>query len=128
VERAYYPTTGNGTSGACRRQLRETLSEQDDEKAELACRAVFKWGGVAKSDGDPSRVWVRQQADQGQLVARINAAVQILNGPEDPSALFDGTILLMNSAMKKVYAFSDQTECLPIYDGRVGAAMAFIAV
>src|SRR4029078_7138711 len=89
---------------------------------------IFKWGGIAKSDGDRSRVWVRQRAEQKLLIAGIKSAVQALSGPDDPAALFNGTRFLMNSAMTKVYAFADQTNCLPIYDGRVGAAMAWFAV
>jgi hypothetical protein len=116
-------TQGNGTSRECRNAMIDALRSSDEAMAKAACRTIFKWGGVGKSENDPSRIWVEQSAKEGRLIPTIRDAIDLLNGSDNPADSFDGKKLLMNSAMTKIYAFADPDQLVPIYDGRVGAAL-----
>lgn len=92
------------------------------------CLEIFKWGNVAKKEDDPSRIWVEDEALSGTLIASLRHATQLLQPSSTTSlAIFDGTRMLMNSAMTKIYAAVDASQTVVIYDGRVGAALGLLA-
>jgi hypothetical protein len=108
-------------------RLRHALVVHDQAAVRLACLGIFHWGGVARSSGDKSRVWVEDQYQQKTLCQSILHAVQLLQpGSAHGLTAFDGQRLLMNAAMTKIYAAADPDNII-IYDGRVGAALGLLA-
>ncbi|MBH3424860.1 hypothetical protein [Pseudomonas gessardii] len=108
-------------------RLRAALAANDCVAARTACLEIFKWGGVAKKPDDASLQWVEAQAVEQTLCRSILRAVELLLPTSDKSlTAFDGTNLLMNSAMTKVYAAA-APDGIIIYDGRVGAALGLLA-
>lgn len=121
-------STSCGTFGDIAARLRLALAHEDNASAMKACLDIFEWGGVALKPSDRSRVWVRTQSQDGSLVQRIKEAVTLLQpDSEQPLLRFDGKVLLMNSAMTKVYTAADETGNVVIYDVRVGAALGLLA-
>lgn len=107
-------------------KLRQALDDNDNALALALCKDIFRWGGVARKASDPSLRWVSAQAEAGTLCEAILRAVALLQ-PRCSLTLhaFDGTTLLMNSAMTKVYAAADPANII-MYDGRVGAALGLL--
>lgn len=100
------------------------ISMGDEMACLLSCKKIFKWGGVARKSNDRSNQWVDNKASVGQLCSSIKRAVYLLSpGCLESLDEFDGTRLLMNSALTKVYAAADSENGTVIYDGRVGAAL-----
>jgi len=108
-------------------KLRFALKDTNNTACAETCLEIFKWGGVARKQGDRSRCWVQKHLDTGELCTKIDEAVAQLR-PDSNQSLdsFDGTSLLMNSALTKVYAAADSQKSIVIYDGRVGAALGLI--
>jgi hypothetical protein len=106
-------------------KLRSALERNEPEKVADACLGIFQWGGVARAKNDPSRQWVLQQKEY--LPEKIKRAVALLKDPSGELSEFNGSTLLMNSAMTKVYSAADRDHTLAIYDGRVGAALGLLA-
>lgn len=107
--------------------LRAALAAGDEARARHFCLAIFAWGGVAKKPDDGSRLWVERQFASATLCRQTLAAVALLQpASADSLARFDGSDLLMNAAMTKVYAAASP-DSLIIYDGRVGAALGLLA-
>lgn len=108
-------------------KLRSALASNDNIAARNACRAIFEWGGVARKADDASLLWVNAQCEKGALCSFIQEAVALLR-PHCSQSLhdFDGKMLLMNSAMTKIYAAAAPDDII-IYDGRVGAALGLLA-
>jgi hypothetical protein len=108
-------------------RLRAALAANDCVAARTACLEIFKWGGVANKPDDASLQWVEAQAVEQTLCRSILRAVELLGPTSDESLTsFDGTNLLMNSAMTKIYAAA-APDGIIIYDGRVGAALGLLA-
>lgn len=108
-------------------RLRAALAANDCVAARTACLEIFKWGGVANKPDDASLQWVEAQAAERTLCRSILRAVELLRPTSDESlTAFDGTNLLMNSAMTKIYAAA-APDGIIIYDGRVGAALGLLA-
>ncbi|OIN47023.1 hypothetical protein BLL37_08640 [Pseudomonas azotoformans] len=107
-------------------RLREALVKNQCVAARTACLEIFKWGGVGNRPGNASVRWVQTQAARGTLCRSILHAITLLDPTNNESlAVFDGTNLLMNSAMTKIYAAA-APEGIIIYDGRVGAALGLL--
>jgi hypothetical protein len=108
-------------------KLRCALKDRNSTTCAEICLEIFKWGGVARKQGDRSRCWVQKHRDAGGLCKKIDKAVGLLR-PDNNQSLdsFDGVDLLMNSALTKVYAAADSQKSIVIYDGRVGAALGLI--
>jgi hypothetical protein len=108
-------------------KLRDYLIANDNEAAAEICLQIYKWGGVAKKKTDRSYKWTLEEAESGGLCKKINEAVYLLSpGSNAPLTGFDGTRLLMNSAVTKVYAAAGAHKSVVIYDGRVGAALGLL--
>ena len=90
--------------------------DNPDGFIEAAC-GILRWGGVTRSNGKTLR-------DLGGAALSTFRAASLLLDPShaDPSRL-DG-VRHMNAGWTKVYAV--MLDGLPIYDGRVGAAMGYL--
>jgi len=108
-------------------KLRCELKDRNSNACAETCLEIFKWGGVARKQGDRSRCWVQKHLQTGELSTNIDKAVRLLR-PDNNQSLdsFDGVDLLMNSALTKVYAAADSQRSVVMYDGRVGAALGLI--
>jgi hypothetical protein len=108
-------------------KLKDSLRANDNEATLQICLQIYKWGGVARQQSDRSNIWTLEEAKKGALCDKINKAVNLLS-PEcnDPLTEFDGSHLLMNSAVTKVYAAAGSQKSVVIYDGRVGAALGLL--
>jgi hypothetical protein len=107
------------------RSLIAGISTGDDRQVADICLSIFSWGGVASGSGNASRVWVLERLAARNLSQSLADARNLLCDRSSDLRRFDGSDLLMNSAMTKVYAASDP-EKLIIYDGRVGAALGLL--
>lgn len=61
------------------------------------------------------------------LVRENKKAVSLLHIETEPLLPFDGTELIMNSAVTKIISLADPNNKLIIYDGRVGSALGHFA-
>lgn len=107
--------------------LQAAIKASDVHTCAAICQEIFKWGGVARRRSDKSCLWVMKHLETGELCSKIDRATELLR-PDCHQTLeeFNGTDLLMNSALTKVYAAADYQRSVVIYDGRVGAALGFI--
>ncbi len=94
-----------------------------------ACRNIIEWGGLNSRRAGAALAWI--VASGPTLIGKIADATKMLR-PSWPGALdrFDGTDLLMDSAMTKTYAAmamasTGQQEVL-MYDARVGAGLCLL--
>lgn len=107
-----------------RQKLLSSISDGSAEDVRVACKAIFKWGGVARKSSDASLQWIERL--ESNLPQQITRAVGLLKDLKSGLMEFDGKELLMNSAMTKVYWAADPDRKLAIYDGRVGAALGLL--
>ncbi len=125
----HYSWTGDEPAGDFARlssELKIAVSSGHEYAASKTCEQIFEWGGVARNPKDRSVQWVKNCSSSKRLTRELTRAVAILTNNNANAAAFDGTSLLMNSAMTKVYAATDP-DSLIIYDGRVGAALGLLA-
>ncbi len=87
-----------------------------------ACRAVLQWGGVWGAVP-----FLGKLSAHGKLVAYLNGcrALFALNAGQSLSQLSPATILRFDAGLTKVHSLID-TSGSPIYDSRVGAAIAML--
>ncbi|BAZ93742.1 glycerol uptake facilitator and related permeases [Thiohalobacter thiocyanaticus] len=106
-------------------RLQECLVDAslNNHKLHHVCLEILEWGGVE----GVSSAWFRESCENGVLREKISKGVKLLKeGPShDDWERFDNEDLVMNSALTKVYALADPDN-IPIYDGRVGAAMGLL--
>lgn len=109
------------------REKLQTARNTGDEEAMLeACFAVLEWGGVASA-----KPFLRRKASSRELVDYMRAAKDALDldagkGKDQDKGLggIDGvTVERFDAGLTKIHALLDTTG-LPIYDSRVGAAIA----
>ena len=91
---------------------------------------IFAWrylNGVVLSRG-PSSKWLRENCRDKSLHSQIRTAVKLLATAASEAELtpFDGSNLVMNSGLTKVYALASPSNVI-IYDGRIGAAIGLFA-
>jgi len=107
-------------------RLRQCLQAESSDNHELhhICLEILEWGGVE----GVSSAWFRESCSERTLRQKINDAVEVLKEGRNHKDWnrFDNKDLVMNSALTKVYALADPDN-IPIYDGRVGAAMGLLA-
>jgi hypothetical protein len=118
-----YSWAGEGP-GKLVARLQDALKSNNTNETRDACLAIFKWGNVARKVNDASRVWIGRPT--AELPLELKRAVALLKDPEAELLVFNGTDLLMNSAMTKIYWAADPDKQLAIYDGRVGAALGLL--
>jgi len=108
-------------------KLKIAIKLNDSIETAKQCYEIFHWGGVSRKKNDISRLWIQRHEEQKDLPLKIMLGVKKLL-PISSSSLdgFDGSNLLMNSSMTKIYAAADPDESIVIYDGRVGAALGLI--
>lgn len=125
-ERYSWPEAKIGLSiDNVRKQLLHSISVGSAEDVRVACKDIFKWGGVARNSSDASLLWIERTGSN--LPQQITNAVGYLKERKSDLIVFDGKELLMNSAMTKIYWAADPDSTLAIYDGRVGAALGLLA-
>lgn len=105
-----------------RNNLRAALAAKCDSKAYLACLAVLQWGGV--SGAIP---FLHRLRSKGKLVEYLTDCIPLfaLNGNQYLSDLNTRSIQHFDAGMTKIHALLDPTGS-PIYDSRVGAAIAML--
>ena len=108
--------------GTLSAKLRDAVSRLSEEDTLKACLDILEWGGVR---GAVSFLKALADPDQSGLVAYLTQRQPLfqLNGAQNLSDL-DATIIdKFDAGMTKIYSLLDTTGS-PIYDSRVGAAMA----
>lgn len=105
-----------------RQELRTQLLAGDQEAAYKACVAILDWGNVPSSAG-----YLDGLRQQGLLVQYLQDIAPLLSpaGNQRLSDLTRTAIPRFNSGLTKVHALLDDAGS-PIYDGRVGAAIAML--
>ncbi len=105
-------------------ELKEWLSYTvlgvNDKEFGRACTAVLEWGGVLGA-----RSFIEEMARNNQLIKYMVSIRDIfgVSGNKNIEDLSNLTIKKFNSGLTKIHAFLDN-DGLPIYDSRVGAAIA----
>ena len=110
--------------GTLSARLRDAVSRHSEEDALKACREILEWGGVR---GAVSFLKALADPDRNGLVAYLTERQPLfqLDGAQNLSDL-DATIIdKFDAGMTKIYSLLDTTGS-PIYDSRVGAAMAML--
>jgi hypothetical protein len=102
--------------------LRESVASGDELAAGAAAREVLRWGGV-RSAIPFIESKVRQNAWCAYL--RELAPLFALDGDQMLEGLHGGNVQRFDSGMTKIHALLDTTGS-PIYDSRVGAALAML--
>jgi hypothetical protein len=102
--------------------LRESVANGDELEAGAAAREILRWGGVRSAiPFIDSKVrkneWCAYLKELGPLFA--------LDGDQTLDALHAGNVRRFDSGMTKIHALFDTTGS-PIYDSRVGAALAML--
>lgn len=102
--------------------LRSALSRGSEHDTLKACLAILKWGGVRGAVS-----YLQAKAGNNELVAYLNHRKPLfeLTGTQHLAALDAATIDKFDAGMTKIYSLLDTTGS-PIYDSRVGAAMAML--
>ncbi len=103
------------------------LSPEQPDKVLIESIRILDWGQTYK--GTVS--WLIYQYDKGELIDRLNKAIEILVGDEWGEAerlkfRSKGFVLRMDSGLTKIYSLASTRSI--IYDGRVAAAMALLVV
>lgn len=103
-------------------RLRLAVRARDESEAHAACKAVLAWGNVDGAVG-----FLQDQSGSKRLVDYLKQCRQLLalDGDQRLGDLTKQSILRFDSGMTKIHALLDTTGS-PIYDGRVGAAIAFL--
>lgn len=86
---------------------------------------ILDWGQTYKG----SISWLLKRYDKEDLVDRLNDAVRILDGDEwgkDEISQYEKGKILMDSGLTKIISLASKKSI--IYDGRTGAALAYLVV
>lgn len=111
-----------------RKRLLNALAERDEFEALNASFDILKWGKVftpTKNGERASVVWLKQAHADRNLCLKLTDSVAVLK--QGNCHRFDGKDLMMNSGITKIVSFADPEDRLIIYDGRVGAALGYLA-
>jgi len=105
-----------------RTKLIEAAQAEDNDAMLVACFAVLEWGGVSGA-----KPFLRRKAADGRLVQYLCdvQAVVALNTHGNLADINKQVIERYDSGLTKIHALFDTTGS-PIYDSRVGAAMAML--
>ncbi|MFM0375790.1 hypothetical protein PQQ72_02045 [Paraburkholderia strydomiana] len=102
--------------------LRESVSNGDELEAGAAAREILRWGGVRSAIP-----FIDAKVRKNEWCAYLKelAPLFALDGDQTLDALHAGNVQRFDSGMTKIHALFDMTGS-PIYDSRVGAAMAML--
>ncbi|SDH55424.1 hypothetical protein SAMN04487926_105275 [Paraburkholderia steynii] len=102
--------------------LRESVANGDELEAGAAAREILRWGGV--SSAIP---FIESKVRKNEWCAYLKelAPLFALDGDQALEALHAGNVERFDSGMTKIHALFDTTGS-PIYDSRVGAALAML--
>ncbi|MGP0171264.1 hypothetical protein ACSVIJ_05200 [Pseudomonas sp. NCHU5208] len=105
-----------------RTDLQAAVKAGDDDAAYRASAAILDWGNVPRSSS-----FLDALRRQRQLVPYLTARATLLSptGPQRLTDLTKAVFYKFNSGLTKVHALLDG-DGSPIYDGRVGAAIAML--
>lgn len=105
-----------------RQDLRSAVHAADQDACYSACLAILDWGNVPSSAD-----YLDELRKQGLLVQYLQDIAPLLSpaGNQRLSDLTRASIPRFNSGLTKVHALFDDAGS-PIYDGRVGAAIAML--
>lgn len=105
-----------------RHRLATALASQCDATTYDACRAVLQWGGVRGAVP-----FLGQLRQQGKLVHYLESCRPLfsLTTGQKLSQLNSSSILRFDAGLTKIHSLIDTTGS-PIYDSRVGAAIAML--
>ncbi|OUL92983.1 hypothetical protein [Paraburkholderia hospita] len=102
--------------------LRESVANGDELEAGAAAREILRWGGVHSAIP-----FIDSKVRKNEWCAYLKelAPLFALDGDQTLDALHAGNVQRFDSGMTKIHALFDTTGS-PIYDSRVGAAMAML--
>lgn len=105
-----------------RQALQDAISNNDQATTYTSCAAILDWGNVPRS-----KEFLKGLAQDGKLIAYLvdKQPLFSLTGTQRLADLTKTSIPKFNSGMTKVHALLDSSGS-PIYDGRVGAAIALL--
>ncbi|MFL9993387.1 hypothetical protein PQR34_21750 [Paraburkholderia sediminicola] len=103
--------------------MRKSVANGDELAAGAAAREVLRWGGVR--GGIP---FIESKVRQNSCCAYLNelAPLFALDGEQTLAALHEGNVQRFDSGLTKIHSLLDTTGS-PIYDSRVGAALAMLS-
>lgn len=98
-------------------ELQSAITASDNPKVNDTALAIMSWGGVNnKHRQRRTKKWL---SDNNRCLSeKIKKAVSLLHIETEPLLPFDGTELIMNSAVTKIISLADPNNKLIIYDGR----------
>lgn len=102
--------------------LNTALDSGDETQALEACLAVLQWGGVRGAIP-----FLKRLEAEGRLISYLGDLIPLmtLNGQQSLEQLNDNSVLRFDAGLTKIHALLDESGS-PIYDSRVGAAMAML--
>ena len=108
--------------GQLRGWLKDAIARQDEDQTLAACLAILEWGGVRGAI-----VFLKRLHAQGRLAAYFTRLAPLMALDSDASldALDTDTVERFDAGLTKIHALFDDSGS-PIYDSRVGAAMAML--
>lgn len=108
--------------GLLRDWLKDAIARQDEDQALAACLAILEWGGVRGAI-----VFLKRLHAQGRLVAYFTRLAPLMSLDSDAAldALDTDSVERFDAGLTKIHALFDDSGS-PIYDSRVGAAMAML--
>lgn len=121
IEACDFDSTNNILS-SLQENLISAIQVNDEQAAYHACCAILDWGGVPKS-----KPFLRAKANQNCLVQYLQSIKPLLdlNGDQHLESINSQSVESFNAGMTKVHALLDGSGS-PIYDSRVGAAIAML--
>lgn len=120
VSRNWHET--RASLGQLRGWLKDAIARRDEDQTLAACLAILEWGGVRGAI-----VFLKRLHAQGRLVAYFTRLAPLMALDSDTSldALDTDTVERFDAGLTKIHALFDDSGS-PIYDSRVGAAMAML--
>lgn len=102
--------------------LKNAITQHDEDQALAACLAILEWGGVRGAI-----VFLKRLHAQGRLVAYFTGLAPLMSLTSETSldVLDADTVERFDAGLTKIHALLDDSGS-PIYDSRVGAAMAML--
>lgn len=108
--------------GQLRAWLKRSVAQRDEDQTLEACLAILRWGGVRGSI-----VFLKRLHAEKRLVRYFSALSPLMSLTSDTplDALDMATVERFDAGLTKIHALLDDSGS-PIYDSRVGAAMAML--
>ncbi|MFP3549131.1 hypothetical protein SB861_00285 [Paraburkholderia sp. SIMBA_049] len=114
------------------------MSSRDELLTNVVCRKILDWGGVRDRENAARIDWLDEQTQRGSLISSIQSATRALRASSTTplDGLFAQDGIPMTSGTTKIFAAAaldfSAGWCVPtqdvlIFDGRVTAALGFIA-